>query len=106
MSTILRVLLTALIFGGAWAGQVTLRLLEPTDETFLTGPVTFRVGLSGGTLKELVIQVDGVEVCRQTSPPFECQWNAGQKLDPRVVRAVAILATGDRLVSSVRTKGV
>ena len=106
MSTILRVLLTALIFGGAWAGQVTLRLLEPTDETFLTGPVTFRVGLSGGTLKELVIQVDGVEVCRRTSPPFECQWNAGPKLDPRVVRAVAILATGERLVSSVRTKGV
>ena len=106
MTAILRVLLTVLVVGGAWPGQATFRLLEPTEETILTGPVTFRVGLSGGTLKELVIQIDGVEVCRRTAPPFECQWNAGASLDPRVVRAVATLATGERLVNSVRTKGL
>ena len=84
----------------------TLRLLEPTEDTILTGPVTFRIGMTGATLQSLVFLVDGVEVCRRTEPPFECKWDAGSKLGQREVRAVAITATGQRLVAAVRTKGV
>ena len=88
------------------ASAPTFRLLEPTEDTILTGPVTFRIGMTGATLQTLVFQVDGVEICRRTEPPFECTWNAGSKLGQREVRAVAITATGQRLVAAVRTKGV
>ena len=88
------------------ASAPTLRLLEPTEDTILTGPVTFRIGMTGATLQTLVFQVDGVEVCRRTEPPFQCTWDAGSKLGQREVRAVAITATGQRLVAAVRTKGV
>jgi hypothetical protein len=88
------------------ASAATLRLLEPTEDTILTGPVTFRIGMTGATLQTLVFQVDGVEVCRRTEPPFECTWDAGSKLGQREVKAVAITATGQRLVAAVRTKGV
>ena len=88
------------------ASAPTLRLLEPTEDTILTGPVTFRIGMTGATLQTLVFQVDGVEVCRRTEPPFECTWDAGSKLGQREVKAVAITATGQRLVAAVRTKGV
>ena len=88
------------------ASAPTLRLLEPTEDTILTGPVTFRIGMTGATLQTLVFQVDGVEVCRRTEPPFECTWDAGSKLGQREVKAVAFTATGQRLVAAVRTKGV
>ena len=88
------------------ASGATFRLLEPTEDTILTGPVTFKIGMTGATLKTLTIQVDGVEVCHRTEPPYECTWDAGPKLGERVVRAVAITAAGERLASAVRTKGV
>ena len=88
------------------AAAPTLRLLEPTEDTILTGPVTFRIGMTGATLQSLVFQVDGVEICRRTEPPFECTWDAGSKLGQREVRAVAFTATGQKLVAAVRTKGV
>ena len=88
------------------ASVPTLRLLEPTEDTILTGMVTFRIGMTGATLQSLEFQVDGVQVCKRTEPPFECTWDAGPKLDQRVVRAVAITSTGQKLVAAVRTKGV
>jgi VWFA-related protein len=88
------------------ASAPTFRLLEPTEDTILTGLVTFRIGMTGATLQTLVFQVDGVEICRRTEPPFECTWDAGSKLGQREVRAVAMTATGQRLVAAVRTKGV
>jgi VWFA-related protein len=84
----------------------TLRLLEPTEDTILAGPVTFRIGMTGANLQSLVFQVNGVDVCTRTEPPFECTWDAGTKLEPRVVRAIVITTRGERLVAAVRTKGV
>ena len=84
----------------------TLRLLEPTEDTILTGLFTFRIGMTGATLQSLVFQVDGVDVCRRTEPPFECTWDAGSRLGQREVRVVAMTTAGQRLVAAVRTKGV
>lgn len=85
----------------------SVRIIEPTADTVLVGDVLLRAALVGGTVRELVFQVDGVEVCRLTSAPLECHWNAGSRLGARVVRAVAILDDGRRLPAvQVRTKGV
>ena len=83
-----------------------LRILEPDAETIVTGPVTFRVGITGGELQRVVFQVDGVEACRAEGPPYTCTWNAGPRLAPRVVRAIATLTDGRRVTAAVRTKGV
>jgi Ca-activated chloride channel homolog len=88
------------------SAQPTFRIVEPTADTILTGPVTFRIGMTGGTLQSLVIQVEGAEVCRLESPPFQCTWNAGSSTAPRVVRAIGMTTTGQRLIATVRTKGV
>ena len=50
--------------------------------------------------------VDGREVCVVIQPPFECDWNAGPDVAERQVRVVATLATGNRLVRTVRTQGL
>jgi VWFA-related protein len=85
----------------------TLRILEPTEDTVLVGEVVLRAGFLGGTVRELVFQVDGLEVCRIIRSPFECRWNAGSRLGARVVRAVATLEDGRRVpAAQVRTKGV
>jgi VWFA-related protein len=72
----------------------------------MIGRAVFRVGMVGANLKELVIQVDGVEICRLTAPPLECHWDAGSRVAERVVRAVATTVDGRRLTTQVRTKGL
>ena len=85
----------------------SLRIIEPTADSVLVGDVVLRAGFLGGNLRDLIFQVDGVEVCRITRPPFECSWNAGSRLGPRVVRAVVTLEDGRRIPAvQVRTKGV
>lgn len=83
-----------------------LRVLEPTTDTIMTGTTKFRISLTGGRLKQVQFQVDGVEVCRATAAPFECTWNAGGRIDSRVVRVVATLEDGRSVVAAVRTRGV
>ena len=39
-------------------------------------------------------------------PPFQCDWDAGERLVEHQIRVVALLASGDRLVDTIRTKGV
>lgn len=106
--TAFRALLFAVAISLAWGPQSmpVMRLVEPTADTILTGSVVFRVAVTGGTLRQVEFQVDGVEACRATAPPFECRWNAGSRVTPRVVRAVGTLDDGSRLTSSIKTRGV
>jgi Ca-activated chloride channel family protein len=47
---------------------------------------------------------DGRIVCTVVRPPFECNWDAGEGLREHVVRAVATLTDGARLVATSRTQ--
>jgi Ca-activated chloride channel family protein len=81
---------------------------EPTDESYLTGPTTLRVAVSPPTTVPSRVDffVDGVRVCQAASRPFECTWDAGAAVKERVVRAVAILSSGERLAATVRTRAL
>ena len=83
-----------------------LTVIEPTAQTTLVGSV--RMGAE-------VVPADGVEVveffvngapaCAARQMPFECSWEAGSRAEARVVRVVARLSGGRRVVHSVRTRG-
>jgi VWFA-related protein len=81
---------------------------EPTAESYLAGPTTLRAVVNPATtvVSRVDFFVDGVRVCQATSRPFECAWDAGAAVKERVLRAVAILTSGDRLAATVRTRAL
>jgi Ca-activated chloride channel family protein len=79
----------------------------PDADTFLTGPVVLRSVVDPpSAVTRITFFVDAREVCVVVQPPFECDWNAGPDVVERQVRVVATLATGNRLVRTVRTQGL
>ena len=38
--------------------------------------------------------------------PFECDWDAGERINPHHIRASAVLQGGGRISSTVQTKGL
>ena len=52
----------------------------------------------------MTFAADGHPVCARQSPPWECEWDAGEDVVAHSIRAVAVLADGSRLVDSVRTE--
>ena len=59
---------------------------------------------SPASIRTVTFFADGRSVCTVARPPFECNWDAGPGLREHVVRAVATLADGARLVASSRTR--
>jgi Ca-activated chloride channel family protein len=82
-----------------------LRILSPGPETFVSGPTLLRARVEPqGAASTLVFFVDGRLVCTLATPPFECDWDAGEAVVEHQVRAVANLFGGGRVVQTVRTK--
>jgi Ca-activated chloride channel family protein len=89
-------------------GSPSIALEEPTGESYLAGPTTLRAVVTPptATISRVEFFVDGVRVCQAGTRPFECAWDAGAAVRERVVRAVAILPSGERLAASVRTRAL
>jgi hypothetical protein len=82
-----------------------LRILSPGPETFVSGPTLLRARVEPqAAASTVVFFVDGRLVCTLATPPFECDWDAGEAVVEHQVRAVANLLGGGRLVQTVRTK--
>jgi VWFA-related protein len=82
-----------------------LRILSPGPETFVSGPTLLRARVDPeGAASTLLFFVDGRLVCTLATPPFECDWDAGEAVVAHQVRAVANLFGGGRVVQTVRTK--
>ena len=90
--------------------QPAARITSPLDGSYVTGPVRFTIAFDPPALAAQVRQVrwfaDGRQVCASDTPPFACDWDAGGRIEERVIRAVATLANGAQLVANVRTKAV
>jgi VWFA-related protein len=85
----------------------TLTIREPVEGAPLLGDVTITAALTPPEPGvELLITVDGRELCRLQQPPWSCAWDAGRDMRERHVRVVATLADGRRLVANRRTKGL
>jgi Ca-activated chloride channel family protein len=90
--------------------EPTLRFISPTADTYLSGPVLLRVAIEPPTMIREVIDVtfyaDGRQICVADGARPECAWDAGPNVEEHLIRAVARLRNGSRIVQNVRTKGL
>jgi Ca-activated chloride channel family protein len=90
--------------------QVSARITSPAADTYVTGPVRLTIAFDPAAAAAAVRQVrwfaDGRQVCTADAPPFACDWDAGDRVDEHVIRAVAVLKEGPQIVANVRTKAV
>jgi VWFA-related protein len=106
-ATILVCVAAAVSVGGQSA---TMQITSPADGSYLNGAVRFTMTIAPPAAAALVQQVrwfaDGRQVCTAETPPFSCEWDAGEQIAEHQIRAVASLKDGRRLVNTVRTKAV
>jgi Ca-activated chloride channel family protein len=82
-----------------------LVITSPGEGSYVTGAVLLQVKpRTPGAVRSVTFSADGRSVCTVVRPPFECNWDAGPGLREHVIRAVATLADGTRLVATSRTR--
>ena len=95
----------AVLAGAPGAQQLPqLRITDPAPDEPVAGPIVLRAELNPATdLRRIDFFVDGTLVCRVERQPFECEFDAGSDVRSRLIRVTATLASGERLVQTVRT---
>jgi VWFA-related protein len=85
-----------------------VHLRQPVETDIITGRTRVVVDVLPETaiVRDVVVQVDGREVCRWTSRPFRCEFEAGGQVTPRTIRVAATWGDGERQVRTIRTTGL
>ena len=90
------------------AAPVRLRIASPVEGSYLAGTVRLLAEIDPWSAVRDVAKVtlfaDGSQVCALTAPPFECEWDAGERIRAHQIRAVATMRDGQRLVQTAMTK--
>jgi VWFA-related protein len=92
----------------ASAQEPRLRIVSPTDSTYLVGSARLHAVIEPSSaerdVERVTFFVGATQVCEVTTSPFECDWDAGERVQSRQVRVVATMKRGNRLVQTVTTK--
>ncbi len=92
------------------AGNVSIRLTSPIDDAYISGPMRLVAVVeplaATRQVKQVVFFADAKKICTVTRQPFQCDWDAGDRVVEHTIRAVAELAAGGRAVATVHTRGV
>jgi VWFA-related protein len=92
------------------APQGSARIASPEDGSYLMGAVRLTIAFEPLSIVPQVRQVrwfaNGRQVCSTETPPFFCEWDAGEKVSEHVIRAVVTLDGGGQLVANARTRAV
>ena len=92
------------------AQEPRLVIVSPSATDYVSDRVAIDVHVAppevATAVTEYVYFVDGKEACRAPGAAPACVWDAGAVVRAHQVRVVATLATGSRLVASVRTKAI
>ena len=111
----MRPLLVAMAAAAAMAiGQppeVSLRVVAPEPDAYVSGITRLKVAIDpparAADVGQLVFFADGKQVCNVLDiASAECTWDAGPEVRAHVLRVVAVLHGGTRVVTSARTKGL
>jgi VWFA-related protein len=91
---------------GASSGGVSIDILSPDENTYISGPITLSAKLmpANTPIDRISFFADGKLVCAVEQLPFVCPWDSGPLLNAHVIRVVAALKSGQRLVKTIRTK--
>jgi Ca-activated chloride channel family protein len=115
MATLHRLLLVtlAVVGGVALSAQpppLSVRITSPVDDGYVSG--IFRLvaviepAAAARQVKEVVFFADGRKVCTLTREPFQCDWDAGDRVVEHMIRVTAEHTKWGRAAASVHTKGV
>ncbi|MCC7032245.1 MAG: VWA domain-containing protein [Acidobacteria bacterium] len=105
------VFLLAALTLSAQAPNLAIRIVSPGPETYLSGPVLLKAIIEppprAREASRVLFYADGRLVCTvPDTTRAECPWDAGADVKEHLVRVVADLKDGGRLVSTARTKGL
>jgi VWFA-related protein len=86
-----------------------IRIASPGEGAYVSGSTRLVAVFDPPTAARSVVRVtffaNGIQVCSVTRPPFECDWDAGDRIIEHQIRVAASMRNGERLVQSVRTRG-
>ena len=95
---------------GAQQPEPTLRIASPTEDAIIAGPTRLVAIIEPASaarkVREVIFFADAQQVCKVVRQPFECDWDAGERINPHHIRASAVLQGGGRISSTVQTKGL
>lgn len=105
------VVLASVVHLGAQSPELGLRIVSPGPDTYLSGPVLLKAIIDppprAREAERVLFYADGKLICTVLEPArAECPWDAGGDVKEHLVRVVADLTGGGRLVTSTRTKGL
>ena len=91
--------------------ELAIRIVVPEADAYVSGLTKLKAEVLPKMLATRVGQIlffaDGKQVCNVLDPiNAECEWDAGAEVRPHVLRVVANLIGGGRIVASSRTKGL
>lgn len=82
-------------------------ILSPTADAYVSGSTALRAAIDESVpVKSVVFFVDGRPFCTLEAPPFECAWDAGSTISAHLIRLVVTPENNDRLVKTLRTRGI
>jgi Ca-activated chloride channel homolog len=91
-------------------GDVTIRITSPVEDAYLSGAVRLVAVIEPASMIKQVRQVvffaDGRRLCVMQKQPFQCDWDAGDRIVEHTIRATAEMAQGGRAAATVQTRGV
>jgi Ca-activated chloride channel homolog len=89
---------------GQQAPQLTIEAPEPG--AYVSGQTIIRAAVPRGvSVSSVTFFADGRVACVDEAAPWECTWDAGATIAEHLVRVVATVTGGTRLVASIRTRG-
>ena len=78
-------------------GEVRVRIASPTEDAYLAGPVRLVAIVEPAPAAKQVTEVlffaDGRQVCALSQAPFECEWDAGERVTAHQIRVAVTLRT-------------
>jgi len=88
------------------AGGPAIDILAPDENSYISGPITISIKLipANTPIERLSFFADGKLVCTLEQLPYSCNWDSGPLLNAHVIRIVAALKNGQRVVKTIRTK--
>ena len=100
-----RTLLTLVLATTTYASTTPqVEILSPVDGSIISGSTILRAKVEPSSLaSSVVFFADGIQVCKATKPPFDCEWDAGSSIAEHHVRLVVTLSSGERVVRNART---
>ncbi|MEQ1912693.1 MAG: VWA domain-containing protein, partial [Vicinamibacterales bacterium] len=80
---------------------------SPSADAYVSGPTPLRVSIDPSVqVRNVTFFVDGRQFCSLSEEPFECDWDAGSTISAHLIRLVVTPLGGDRIIKTMRTKGL